>query len=167
MPRMAAHVYAAHQAITLKLASRDGGISRAQLADELNVSRAIAAGLIEKSGLELDHKDGRTEFFKAPNGTTVETPETPAPKAKKASKPELPPEVKDAAVVESDAVSDEELQDTIIQLDEEIVDTRAALHEAATKAGKALGEWATQSALVDALRSRMAELAVQRMNASS
>ena len=161
MPRMDAAIYAAHLDSVLKLASRDGGVSRPQIINELNVTRVIAGGLIDKAGLTLDRKEGRTEYFKQTNGAA--TPEAvPEPVVAKQSKPA----VQAVAVPEStDALAAEE--DDVAELDAQIMDTRTALREAAAKAGKALGTWATHQALVDALRERMTDLAVKRMNASS
>lgn len=156
MPRIATSIYAAHQDNLLKLAAKKGGISRREIADALNVSPAVAGGLIKKCELELDHKEGRTEFFKVVNGASVE----PEPEVKAAD-----PEVKAVAVAGPDIK--EEDDDDIADLDAEIVDTRNALKEAAAKAGKALGDWATHQSLVDALRVRMTALAVRRMNACS
>lgn len=159
MPRIATTIYAAHIANVLKLAAKDGGISRAEIADELNVSRAVAGGLIKNGKLELDRKQGRTEYFKAPsNGASVEPEATAQP-------PELPEAVTGTAIA-GDDIKDEDPEDETAQLDAEIVDTRNALKEAAAKAGKALGDWATHQALVDALRERMTSLATRRMNAS-
>lgn len=160
MPRIATSIYAAHQANVLKLAAKAGGISRRQIADALNVSTAVAGGLVKKCELELDHKEGRTEFFKNTNGASVE----PEPEVK-AVEPEAP-EVKAVAVAGPDIKDDDE-DDDIATLDAEIVDTRNALKEAAAKAGKALGDWATHQSLVDALRERMTDLAQRRMNACS
>lgn len=148
MPRMNAAIYAAHMDNTLKLASREGGVSRTQLIDDLNVTRAVANKLITDSGLAVSRKEGRTEFFASEK---VEV---------KQSTPEV---VKASTVPQStDAVTEPE--DSLAELDAQIVDTRNALSQAAAKAGKALGEWATHQALVDALRERMTDLATKRMN---
>jgi len=167
MPRIATSIYAAHLDNVLKLAAKVGGVSRGEIADALNVSRAVAGGLIKKAELELDHKQGRTEFFKSTNGASVE-PEVKAVEPEvKAVEPEVTEaEVKAVAVADPKVVVEEEEDDYAV-LDAEIVDTRNALKEAATKAGKALGDWATHQALVDALRERMTGLAVKRMNAGS
>jgi hypothetical protein len=163
MPRLAAHVYAAHQANVLKLAAQEGGVSRTQIAEALNITRAVADSIIKRAGLLPAGKKGRTQFFKSPNGTSpkpaTDAPEPEAPKT-------LPPEVKAAVVAPSPEVTEVDL-DEVAQLDEEIIDTRNALRAEAAKAGKALGEWATHQALVDALRDRMTELAKRRMNACS
>lgn len=164
MPRMAAHVYAAHQANLLKLASRKGGVSRAQAMDELNISRTVADKIIKEAELEVVRKEGRTEFFGSKNGSAAPVADVASTDAPKAT---LSPEVKDVAVVENEDEVHEVSLDTLAHLDEEIVDTRNALKEAAAKAGKALGEWATHQALVDALRDRMTKLAAQRMDACS
>ena len=162
MPRLAADIYAAHQAQVLRLAAKEGGVSRAGIAKACNVSKTIANNLIKRNSLELDHKDGRTEFFKTSNGASPETPETPETSVA----PELPEAVKGVGVAGDDII-DEVEEDEIAQLDAEIVDTRNALKEAAARAGKALGDWATNQSLVDALRERMTNLAVRRMNACS
>lgn len=156
MPRIATSVYAAHMDNVLKLASREGGVSRPQIMDKLNVSRSVAGGLIEKASLEMDRKEGRTEFFTTSNGASK--PE--------AEPPELPAAVAATAVAGDDILEEEE-EDDIAMLDAEIVDTRNALQAAAAKAGKALGEWATHDALVSALKGRMTDLATKRMDASS
>jgi hypothetical protein len=143
--------------------------------DELNIGRGVAGTLITKCDLELDHKEGRTQFFAVTNGASPDNPK-PAP---------LPPEVEEAAVattpaptvskkkkkkkeVEAEEVEDEEVEDEdeIAQLDAEIVDTRNAIREAAATAGKALGQWATSQALVDSLRGHMTDLASRRLKAS-
>lgn len=155
MPRLAVGIYAAHQANVLKLAAKKGGVSRGGIANALNVSKTIANNLIRQCSLELDHKEGRTEFFKT-NGASPQIPEAP----------ELPEAVK-AVAVAGDDIIDEDDEDEIAQLDADIVDTRNALKEAALRAGKALGDWATNQSLVDALREQMTQLAVRRMNACS
>ena len=162
MPRMDAAIYAAHLDNVLKLAARKGGVSRPQIINDLNVTRVVAGGLIEKAGLALDRKEGRTEYFK-PNGApepaaVAAEPELVAAKQSKAVRAVAVPVSTDALAVE---------EDTVAELDAQIMDTRGALREAAEKAGKSLGEWATHQALVDALRERMTSLAVKRMNASS
>jgi hypothetical protein len=164
MPRIATSIYAAHLDNVLKLAAKAGGISRGEIADALNVSRAVAGGLIKKADLELDHKQGRTEFFKS-NGASAE-PEVTEPKVETKPEPKVEPEVKAVAVADPKVVVAEE-EDDFAALDSEIVDTRSALREAAVKAGKALGEWGTQQALVDAMRERLTTLAVKRMNIGS
>jgi len=158
MPKLATAVYAAHQDNLLKLAAKEGGVSRSEIADALNVSKAVAGSLIKKCDLELDHKAGRTEFFK----TSTDGASEPVVSAEPPELPELT-EVKATAVAGPEVIDDEE--DDIATLDAEIVDTRNALQESAAKAGKALGEWATHSALVDVLRDRLAGLAKRRMEA--
>ena len=157
MPKLAAHLYAAHQNSVLKLAAREGGVSRPQIMNELNVSRSVAAGLIDKCQLALDRKTGRTAFFKP--SEVADVPEAPA------EPPELPPEVKDVVVAGDDVKDDAYDDDKIAELDAEFVETRKALRDAAARAGKALGDWATHQALVDTLRLRMTEIATERMNA--
>lgn len=159
MPRMSAAVYAAHVDNLLKLARKRGRVSRPEVADELNVSRAVASTIIEKAGLKQVGNKGRTEYF-----AVDETAPEPVV-AVKQSKP-LPP-VKAVAVPVSDDTGLEPDDVDVAELDAQIVDTRNALREAASKAGKALGDWATHQALVDALRERMTDLATKRMNASS
>lgn len=166
MPRMGSEIYAAHMDRVLKLASRDGGVSRPQLIKELGVSRPVATKLIEKCGLEFDRKDGRTEYFSAPNGTGA-TPKAETLPEVVEVKQSTPAAVQAAVVPTSDDTGTDEELDSLAELDEEIVETRNALREAAAKAGKALGEWATHQALVDALRQRMTELAERRMRACS
>ena len=161
MPRFRSDIYAAHQNNVLKLAAKEGGVSRRQIADELNVSPAVAGGLIKKCELELDHKDGRTEFFKTVNGAEPTNGASVEPEVKAAE-----PEVKAVAVAGPD-LKEEVDDDEIANLDAEIVDTRNALKQEAAKAGKALGDWATHQSLVDALRMRMTVLADKRMNACS
>ena len=131
------------------------GLTTPQIMDKLNVSRSVAGGLIEKAALEMDRKEGRTEFFTSNGASKTE-----------AEPPELPAAVAAAAVAGDDILEEEE-EDDIAALDAEIVDTRNALQSAAAKAGKALGEWATHDALVSALKERMTDLATKRMNASS
>jgi hypothetical protein len=158
---MDAAIYAAHLNSVLKLASRKGGVSRPQIICETGVTRGVAGGLITKAALTLDRKVGRTEFF-------IPTAETPAasPEPELVVAKQSKPAVRAVAVPEStDALAADE--DEVAELDAQIMDTRTALREAAAKAGKALGAWATHQALVDALRERMTDLAVKRMNASS
>ena len=154
MPRMNAAVLAAHIDNVLKLARREGGVSRPEIMNELNVTRTVAGTLIDKAGLALSRREGRTEYFSAPAGKTEV----------KQSKPDLPPEAKAAAAPVSADTGTEPEDDDVAELDAQIIDTRNAMREAAAKAGKAMGEWATHQALVDALRERMTELATKRMN---
>jgi hypothetical protein len=116
----------------------------------------------------------------------VPTATDPSPVKVKQSRPALPPEVKEAAIPESDATgdeaadegasdegasdegaSDEELDAEIADIDAEIADTKQALRDAADALGKAAGLWAMQDAAVEALRHRMTGLITKRMNASS
>ena len=154
MPRMSSAIYAAHLDNVLKLAKRMGGVSRPQIINDLQVTRAIAGGLIEKAELSLDRTEGRTEFFTAE--PKVEEVRQPAAK-QSVVKAKATPESTDALIDDDDHIA---------ELDAQIIDTRDSLRVAAAKAGKALGEWATHQALVDALRERITELAVKRMNAS-
>lgn len=159
MPKMDSAIYATYMDSVLKLARRKGGVSKPQLIEELNVTRAIATGLIERAELQEDEglKQGRTQFF-------VEGGDPPIPKVKQSV---VPPEVKAVATPVSDAARVQEELDTTAELDAQIVDTRNTLREAAAKTGKAMGEWATNQALVDALRDRMSELVAKRLRASS
>jgi len=179
MPKMGSAIYAAHMGNVLKLASRAEGVSRPQLMKELNVSRPVANGLIEKCKLTLHRKEGRTEFFITDADVDESVPETPEQaeirkeahkEAKEASakqsKPELPPEVKAVAEPQSDDTGEPDILAQIAELDAQVMDARTTLHAAAEKAGEALGVWATQSAMVDALRKRLADLAVERMKLS-
>jgi hypothetical protein len=164
MPRMGSAIYAAHMDSVLKLASRDEGVSRPQLMEELGVSRPVANVLIEKCALALDRKEGRTEFFKV-NGTDV--PVIEAPEVKQSTPeptPELPPEVKEVAVPTTSATGEPDILDRIAELDAQIIDTRNTLRDAAKKAGTALGEWMTNEAMVDAMRQRLTRLAVERVS---
>ena len=174
MPRMGSAIYAAHMTSVLKLAAREGGVSRPQLIEELSVSRPVVNALIEKFALVLDRKEGRTEFFKTNGDVTAEVldeatsaPVVEAPEVKQsAPAPELPPEVKEAAIPDTDDTGEPDILDCIADLDAQIMDTRNTLRDAAKKSGEALAEWATQSAMVDALRKRLADLAVDRMKLS-
>lgn len=175
MPKLAADLYATYQDGVLKLAAKPGGVSRPQIMESLNVSRAIADTMIERCNLKVDRKEGRTEYFVLPgvssNGTAPHEHE-PEDVQPLAENDELPPGVDAAVVVEPNALdrladvveTDDQVLATI---DEEIADTRNALKDAATKAGKAMGEWATNQALVDALRERLQELAGKRLALSS
>jgi hypothetical protein len=158
MPRMTAAVYAAYVDNVLKLAQREGGVSRPQIISELNVSNAVATKLVKDADLGLDHKDGRTQFFK---------PTEASPVAVKQSRPELPPAVKEAVVPESADTGEGEDEDEIAEVDAEIADTKQALREAAAALGKAAGQWAMHDAVVESLRARMVKLINRRMNASS
>lgn len=161
--RMSDAIFAAHVDNVLKLAQREGGVSRPQIISELNVSRTVASSLIEKAGLTKAKRregQGRTDYFVA-NGTAE-----PEPTATKQSRPDLPP-VKAVAVPASADTGLEPEDVSVADLDAEIIDTRNTLREAAAKAGKALGEWATHQALVDSLRERLTTLATKRMNVSS
>ena len=174
MPRMSNAVYASHINNVLKLAQREGGVSRPQIVSELGVSSPFANKLILVAALSVDRKEGRTQFFKP--GDQVPTATDPSPVKVKQSRPELPPEVKEAAVPESDATGDEAadeaadedaLDEEIADIDAEIADTKQALRDAAVALGKAAGLWAMQDAAVEALRLRMTGLITKRMNASS
>ena len=152
MPKMNSAIYAAHLNTVLQLASRAGGVSRPQLINELNVTRAVAGGLIESAELCEDEalKKGRTQFF-VPNGKAKAVAKQSAPKA--------------VAVPEStDALA--AADDTTAELDAQLLDTRNTLRAAAAKAGEALGEWMTHQAMVDAMRERLQQLAVRRLAAS-
>lgn len=177
MPRMSAAVYAAHVDNLLKLARKKGQVSRVEVADALNVTRAVASTVIEKAGLKpvpRQKGQGRADYFKLPAAEDLEVGDTvggvgvvvskgePAVKQSKS-----PPPVKAVAIPASDATGMESVDVDVAELDAQIVDTRNTLREAAAKAGKALGDWATHQALVDALRERLTELAARRMNASS
>ena len=164
MPKLAPAIYAAHMDSVLKLARRDEGVSRPQIISELNVTRAVASGLIEKCELSLNRKDGRTEYYRKEGEDAAAVPEPVVePVAAKQSKPPAP--AKAEAKPESSEAAEAE-EDIIAELDAQILDTRSGLREAAAKAGKALGDWATHQAVVDALRERMTMLATKRMNAS-
>lgn len=149
-------IYAAHMDNALKLSRREGGVSRPQLIRELNITRTVANGLITRCGLTEARTDGRTKFYGPPKAEPVTV---------KQSRPQLPPEVRGAAVADPEVVIEEET-DAIAKLDAEILDTRDTLRAAAKKAGEALGEWATHSAIVDTLRARLVELSTKRMNLS-
>jgi hypothetical protein len=152
---MSSAIYAAHLNNVQLLAQRKGGVSRAEIMDELNVTRAVAGGLIDKAELVEDKalKRGRTQVFVAAGEPVTAKQSKPVAQA--------------VAVPADDSTGEPEDDDPIAELDAQIVDTRNALREAATKAGKHLGLWATHQALVDALRERMTELATKRMNATS
>lgn len=164
MPKMDAAIYATHMDNVLKLARRKGGVSKPQLIEELNVTRSIATGLIERAGLQEDEalRAGRTQFFV--EGDTPPAPVATPPEVKRSV---TPPEVKAVAVPVSGDTGTVEPVDTLADLDAQIMDTRNTLREAAAKSGKALGEWATHQALVDALRARLTELVSSRLHASS
>jgi hypothetical protein len=148
---MNAAIYAAHMDSVLKLAAQEGGVSRPQIIKELNVTRAVASGLIDKCGLEkVEPQKGRTEYFAA--AVSV--------------KQSRPAAVQAVAVPEAVAPTAPDTVDVIAALDAQIMETRASLRDAAAKAGKALGEWGTQQAIVDALRTQMTEQIAERMRAS-
>ncbi|MGE3483506.1 MAG: hypothetical protein AB7L09_02120 [Nitrospira sp.] len=171
MPRLGAEVYAAHMDNLLKLARQEGGVSRPQLVETLNITRAVANGLIEKAGLRVVRTDGRTEYFQAPDDEPV-SPESSTPAAEP-EKPAKKQSTRPAAAVEVVTPTSAETGETrdvmaeIAELDAQIIGARNELREAAERAGKALGEWATHQALVDALRIRMQDLAVKRLTLSS
>lgn len=182
MPRLASEIYATYQDSVLKLASKQGGVSRPQIMDSLSVSRSIADTMIEKCNLKVERKEGRTEFFVLPNGGTPApatppvdlTPPPPEPEdVPPLAEPDtLPGDAEAATVVEPNALDRladvVETDDQVVAaIDQEIADTRAAIKDAALKSGKAMGEWATQQALVDALRERLQELAGRRLALSS
>lgn len=164
MPRMSAAVYAAHIDNLLKFArSQEGGVSRADVASELNVSLAVASTVIEKAGLVEAGKKGKAVLYSIGDGA-----EAPAPKKQEAkqSKPELAPEVEAVATPESSDTGDFD-QEEVASIDAQIIDTRNALRAAGEKAGKALQEWATHQALFDAMQKRLTELAVEKMRLST
>ena len=151
MPRMGPEIYAAHMDNVMKLAKQDGGVSKPQLMKELNVTRAIATGLIDKCGLVRGEKKGKTEFFVAP-----ETKQ-------KVGEPSLPPEVEEAASpVSDDTGNPKSVDDQVQELDQEIFETLDALRAASEKCGKHMAAWSSQLALVEAGRQRMTELTVRR-----
>ena len=151
MPKAVEEINQNYMETVMRLADQPEGISRPQIANELNVTKSVATGLIKKCGLVHSHTKGTTKFYRA-----IKTPF------------EAPEAVKAATIPKAtEGVENEPTEDVIAELDAQILDTRQALHGAAAKAGKALGDWATHSALVDALRERMQDLATRRMNASS
>lgn len=185
MPRLASEVYAGYHDIVLKLAGNKEGISRAQIMDSLNVSRPIADTMIKRCGLAVARKEGRTEFFIAPNGSTSGTITAATPPPVPAPTPTvLPPEAKAVvspvagpiiipvidlaikAAADSDASDDDDEAAEVTALDEEIFSARTALRDAAAKCGKAMGDWAVQQALVDALRENFQKLAARRLELS-
>jgi len=163
MPRMDASIYAAHMDNVLRLARREGGVSRPQIIEELNITRPVANGLIEKAALSLSRKDGRTEYFTVSNGGTPPKVEV------KQSKQPLPEAVIESARPTSDDTGSGSVSvdAEIAKLDAQILATRNELREAAAKAGRALGEWATHQSMVDALRCQMTSIATKRMSLSS
>lgn len=156
MPRMDAAIYAAHMDSTLKMARREGGVSKPQLINELNVTRTIASGLITKCELEPVEGSGRTKFFTAPSNGSAPAA-TPSPEVKQSVVP----------TDDGDHEDTETLLEKLAKLDSQILATRTTLCEHATLAGAALGEWAKHQALVDALRAQMTELASRRLKLSS
>ena len=164
MPRLAAHVYAAHQANLLKMVKMSGAVSASEVADELNVSKSVATTLIKKAGLVATGKRGRSQLFEAPSSDKA----TDEPESSEEKKPELPPEVEESATVDDETKVEKDIDlNEIAQIDEAIVDTRTALQDAAAKVGKAAGEWAKHQALVEALQRRLTDLAEKRMRACS
>jgi len=154
MPKMGAAIYAAHLDSVLKLAHRCGGVSRPQIINELNVTRAVAEGLMVAAGLCEDEalKKGRTQFFVSTgkaNSVAVAKQSTPRAVAV--------PKSTDALAASDDATA---------ELDAQLIDTRNTLRAAAAKAGEALGEWMTHQAMVDAMRQRLQDLAVKRLSIS-
>lgn len=180
MPRLASNIYAAHQDNVLKLAAKKGGVSRPQIMEALNVSRAIADTMIERCDLKVDRREGRTEFFILPNAEpSVAAPLPPAPGPQEPEvaplaekEDELPVSVKEAGVVEPNPLDRlaavVEPDETLVSaLDREIAETRTALRGAAARAGQAMGEWATQQAMVDALREQIQSLVSRRLALSA
>jgi len=169
MPKTPKDIYNTYMKAVNELAERPSGVSKAQLIAQLNVTKAIAKGLIEACKLTLSHKQGRTHFYR--KQTDADTNTIPI----EITKPEVinaKPDVVIAATIPKTTNTktedeDETIDNIISELDAQIIDTRQALRGAAAKAGKALGEWATHQALVDCLRERMQDLATKRMNASS
>jgi len=155
MPKVIEEINQNYMEIVMSLADQPEGISRPQIANELNVTKSVAIGLIKKCGLVHSRTKGTTKFYTKKGATKVPF--------------EAPEAVKAATIpkTNTEKVENEPTEDVISELDAQILDTRQALHGAAAKAGKALGDWATHSALVDALRERMQDLATRRMNASS
>lgn len=174
MPKLASDIYATYRERVLKLAAKEGGVSRPQIMESLNVSRSVADTMIEKCDLKVARREGRTEYFVLP-GTTVEAPQPAAapvepevPPLAEKDADVLPPEVEEAGVVEPnplDRLADVvETDDQVLAaLDKEIAETRTALREAATKAGKAMADWALNQGVVDTLRDRMGELVGRRV----
>lgn len=155
MPKMDAAIYAAHMDSVLKLAKRTSGVSRPQIINDLNVTRTVASGLIEKCNLVKIDGPGRTEFF---------SEEVAAAPVVKRSTPTV---VKAVTVPVDDSTGEAtDPLDAIEALDSQILETRTSLGVAAIKAGKSLSEWGTQQAIVDAMRVRLTELIVERLRAS-
>lgn len=176
MPRLASDVYASYHDRVLALASKAGGISRAQIMEALNVSRAVADSMVKRCNLKLDRQEGKTEYFVLHGTSVIGPPATaPAPETKKEAAPEPKvvavataaapgpaPTVKSPPPPPAPASDDADAE--VSAIDHEIADTRKSLQERALEAGRLMGEWAKQQALVDALRDRLQKLSARRMD---
>jgi len=157
MPKLGKEIYAAHRENVMRLARREGGVSRAELIQELNVSRPVVNKLIEETGLVLVRKEGRAEFFAVPS-------------VKQSTAPALPPEVEEVVVPTGDEVVAVALPlpatSTLADLDTKILETRDMLIETAARAGKAYSSWVLNQAKADALRTQLTELTARRLGLS-
>lgn len=79
MPRLAEGIFAAHYDSAVKLAAAPGGVSRPDLIKKLGVTRLVAEKIIEKAGLVVGGKEGRTEFFVPPDSNLVGAATSAAP----------------------------------------------------------------------------------------
>jgi len=79
MPRLAEGIFAAHYDSAVKLAAAPGGVSRPDLIKKLGVTRLVAEKIIEKAGLVVGGKEGRTEFFVPPDSAPVVAATSAAP----------------------------------------------------------------------------------------
>jgi len=70
MPKIADSVYEQYYTAILAQATRDGGVSRKEIMDEIKVSRILADSLIDRLKLKKIRTEGRTEYFGPTKGTT-------------------------------------------------------------------------------------------------
>lgn len=62
-------IYAQYYTSVVKLAQKDGGVSRPQLIHALGISRTVADGLIARCKLRKSSTKGKTEFFSPSRGS--------------------------------------------------------------------------------------------------
>jgi len=176
MPKLADAILAQHYDSVIKLAAKNGGVSRMELMSGLGVTRIVADKLIEHAKLVPGPKVGRTEFFKvaansdAPATPTPTLPDgatagvliddsnkpklaTPAPVAVVAADPPVDP--KTPPLDDDDKVEE---SDVAAEIDEQIVAVKKLVATDCAELGKAHERLVLHQAMLTALLTRRVAL---------
>jgi len=175
MPKLADAILAQHYDSVIKLAAKNGGVSRMELMSGLGVSRIVADKLIDHAKLVPGVKVGRTEFFKAPLDKTdlppadhVDAPKLPdgatagvlVDDSKKAP---LPPPVaaepEPVVAAATPPLADEDKpEDAAAEIDDQIVKVKELISGDCANAAKAHERLVLHQAMLSALLSRRMSL---------